>query len=569
MYGRDQPKPLLGVSDQPITKAAEDSLGLEREAQALADFIAGCVTPLTIAIQGDWGSGKTSLLRLIEERLDPKVNGKPREGPRPVEVIRFETWQYAQFGGGPMLPLSLLSMLAQRLAPPGRLSEVTGVIKRFARPVVGFALEKATMGFVEADQVGKLGAEEVDYAQQCDRLRQALHDIVAKKTEKGGAERIVVLIDDLDRIDPPLAIDILQTIKMFLDLEHCVFVLALDFEVVRLGVEQKYGIKDARKARAFFDKIIQLPFQVPVAKYDTGGFVLEMIERVGVPGFGHAQVDTLMLLADSSISFNPRAIKRAVNALYLTNLIARDKLARLDRVRGVATVALFGLLCMQARFPEAYSWLLAQQDTQSAMRAFAGAKEGEADELLNELKLGDEVDRAHFPLFARAFAEAVGELWSGDTGPLEVVLGITRATSVGEKNLAYRPSAEMREDNAAIMGEVLADVRARLPGAAVDQRKDGGWIYVTAEVRPSVWLTIEHSTTWLGVLIEGAPAELDAVATLLEGTHREKPNELHVWSAPGITRTRPAWKRRDLLLREATPRFADAWRRLTDPAHAA
>lgn len=238
----------LGVSDQPIAGKSEDWLSLSREACALAEFVARCVTPLTIAVQGDWGSGKTSLLRMIEEHLKPGAETSA-VGLGRVEVIRFETSQYAQFGGGPALPLSLLSMLARRLSPPGKLAPITNTLKNLARPAANAAIRGITGGLSQLDDYSVADGS-VDFAEQCDRLRGELQEAVRNKREK-GIDRFVVLIDDIDRIEPTLAIDILQTIKMFLDLESFVFILALDFAVVKEGVQAKFGSKTTAKRVLF------------------------------------------------------------------------------------------------------------------------------------------------------------------------------------------------------------------------------------------------------------------------------------------------------------------------------
>ena len=52
--------------------------------------------------------------------------------------------------------------------------------------------------------------------------------------------RLVVFIDDLDRCMPEKAIEVLEAIKLFLDVQGCIFVLGLDQEVIARGIELKY-----------------------------------------------------------------------------------------------------------------------------------------------------------------------------------------------------------------------------------------------------------------------------------------------------------------------------------------
>ena len=75
------------VIDQP-TAANEDRLNMKAYADALTQFIANAQSPLTIALQGEWGSGKTSLMNALKQSLvdDPDA---------PYLGVWINTWQYA------------------------------------------------------------------------------------------------------------------------------------------------------------------------------------------------------------------------------------------------------------------------------------------------------------------------------------------------------------------------------------------------------------------------------------------------------------------------------------------
>ena len=66
----DKNKINIGIVDQPNANFDSDSLNIKPHADALTNFIERCDTPITIGIQGEWGSGKTSLLNLIENNLN-------------------------------------------------------------------------------------------------------------------------------------------------------------------------------------------------------------------------------------------------------------------------------------------------------------------------------------------------------------------------------------------------------------------------------------------------------------------------------------------------------------------
>ena len=58
------------VNDKPIKSGKENLLGIDSYAEALSQFIQYSATPMTIGVQGEWGTGKTSLMNLIRENLE-------------------------------------------------------------------------------------------------------------------------------------------------------------------------------------------------------------------------------------------------------------------------------------------------------------------------------------------------------------------------------------------------------------------------------------------------------------------------------------------------------------------
>jgi predicted KAP-like P-loop ATPase len=61
----------VGRRDTPLTDDSVDALEIAPYARGLEHFICTCETPMTVGIQGEWGSGNTSMMRLIEKRLTP------------------------------------------------------------------------------------------------------------------------------------------------------------------------------------------------------------------------------------------------------------------------------------------------------------------------------------------------------------------------------------------------------------------------------------------------------------------------------------------------------------------
>jgi hypothetical protein len=101
---------------------------------------------------------------------------------------------------------------------------------------------KVGVGGLISIPVGELVgiAAENDLSKQMLEFKLNFSELVAQWAEpsSAGGKRVVICIDDLDRIEPLIALEMLESIKIFLDVEGCVFVLAVDYEVVQEGMKK-------------------------------------------------------------------------------------------------------------------------------------------------------------------------------------------------------------------------------------------------------------------------------------------------------------------------------------------
>lgn len=359
----------IGLTDSPIESLADEKLGLLDHVEALSEFIKSCQTPITIACQGDWGTGKTSMMNLVCEKL------KASQGTQKIETRWFNTWQFAQFQMQDEITLSLLSSFLEELGD----SEVRKILRGLGRLAFNRLSDLAKAAAELSTGTGDLIKDALDNAIQQDgasavrQLRSKIQEAVTALLKKKGADRIVVFIDDLDRLAPERAVEILETIKLFLDIPKCVFVLAVDYHVVSKGLEKKFGVSTSDlKGKSFFDKIIQLPFNLPVAQYNIRGYMITLFGSQF--RFKEEDVDLLVQLAENSIGANPRSLKRLFNTLQLLNIVARKK-NMLDG-DAIATAEerqrlLFSVLCLQLAYEPVYQMLL-KEEKQLSTEYFRG-----------------------------------------------------------------------------------------------------------------------------------------------------------------------------------------------------
>jgi hypothetical protein len=318
---------------------------------------------MTIAIQGDWGSGKTSIMEMVGDTIDKKA----------VHCVKFNTWQFSQFNTADNLSLSLIDAVIAGLeiddsetvsnmqSGISRIGEVMASVgKRALYMASDITLGSTTTGdlknLMEKDVISKANESLIE---TISTFKKRFQECVNKAVAKHGVNRILVFVDDLDRLQPLRAVELLEVLKIFLDCEKCVFVLALDYNVVVSGIKRKYGEDfKADKGRSFFDKIIQVPFKVPVAQYDISSFVRKTFEDVASVKFGDNDIKNYISLINLSIGSNPRSMKRLFNSyLLLMKVIDNEVLENDDSKK-----ALFAILCMQQRFENLYNYIVLNRD---------------------------------------------------------------------------------------------------------------------------------------------------------------------------------------------------------------
>ncbi len=355
-------------------KVIGDSLNNKPYARALAEFIQSCDTPMTIGLQGDWGIGKTSMMNMIKGCLTDSYCLK----------IDFNTWSYSQFKQDEYLALSCLEALigkvesemknVSELKKSQSLSDkiktardrVRGVISAVSVSVPGVSVNLGDVGDALS---GKKEKAYEDLAHQMTVFKEEFSSIINEFYKlRPDKHRVVIFIDDLDRVKPIKALELLEGIKNFIDVEGCVFVLAVDYEVVQSGMAQKLGV-DLQKTsgKSFFDKIIQLPFAMPTNNYELDEYIQDLLIQIQFEAFKNESAfkkdgasDFFHDITISTVGRNPRSIKRVINYADLLNKIRSNFRSKDDRVTKKDMQVLYALICMQIAWPELFTYFTRQ-----------------------------------------------------------------------------------------------------------------------------------------------------------------------------------------------------------------
>jgi len=353
---------MASIVDRPKQSTEGDLLEIEKYTNGLIEFIEHSATPITIGVQGEWGSGKTSLLNTIKEDLCDKNGAKHYP-------IWLNTWEYSLLSSPDETLIKIISGLVSQI---GELTQnqnnengkkaaaaLGSLMKGFGGVMGGFGGKAIEMA---GDAVSSATNKPSDNSIRA--LRVALQDVIDDAIKNSDKKAFIFFIDDLDRLDPAVAVNILELIKNLFDLNNCIFVLAIDYGVVVKGLQSKFGKmteENEWEFRAFFDKIIQLPFSMPTSDYNIGKYLQALL--VNVNYFAKADLQNEEILANIadivglSVGTNPRALKRLANSVALIEIIRGN-----EKITPDERVIEFALICIQIAYPLIYVLIQKESD---------------------------------------------------------------------------------------------------------------------------------------------------------------------------------------------------------------
>ena len=349
----------IGLNDN---YSIEDLLEVSNSIQGLTEFIENCSLPMTFSIQGDWGSGKSSIMHMIEKKLNEDKNSD-------VETMWIETWPYSQFDMENRLANSFLLLILSELQQTKEAKtakELLRIASENAAKVTKAVLAESAKKYLGQEFAQTISNFEIDTEKEnptfaINQLRDKFSNAIKKHLKNKRKKRMVIFVDDLDRIQPKRAVELLEVMNIFINCDSCVFVLAVDYSVVVRGVLAKYGNDfDEKKCRDFFDKIIQVPYRVPVMKYDIAKYINSCLKGIGVDNKkDDEQLKKYQMLLEASVGKNPRSIKRIFNA-FLLSIKSVDKKIVKDKNK---MIVLFALQCLQNKYESVYNYILNRNDS--------------------------------------------------------------------------------------------------------------------------------------------------------------------------------------------------------------
>lgn len=329
-------------SDRALENSADDKFGFVGMAKRLAPSIieASRGDGMVIGLEGRWGSGKTSLLNFLREELSSSENDN-------IHTIMIEPWLN---GDAASLVMSLLGPIAEVLKNreetlaqtsdvnsdeiKAKGAEVFGMLRDYSQKTARQLAPLASLAnyvIPGAESVGKAletYAKAMDQFSGKDVTPSVLKRSIAEKIIESDV-RFVVILDDLDRLEPAQAVEVVRLVRSVADFPKIAYLMCYDRRVLAQALETGLNVRDGD---LFLQKIVQLTFSIPLPEpFDLRTQFRNEAKAIfkGVHGdeSDSALLDDLSAAVDregSGLS-TPRDVKLALNGIrFVYSAVSKD-----------------------------------------------------------------------------------------------------------------------------------------------------------------------------------------------------------------------------------------------------
>ena len=335
------------LSDQPLTSPSDDALDRAAFAQKFAKSILtiGTNKSFVYSIEGAWGSGKSTILEFTKHYLTHRddLGQKIALEADPI-IIDLSLWWFS--GSGDLLHQFLGQISAQLRGKVSKaLQKLPGLLDTLSD---GLTLASAAAPVLAAAIPATKAAAAIAIRAATPPDLHALHGKLRKLLEE-QSQRIVVFLDDIDRLQPNEILQVFQAVKAIAALPRLIYVLAFDRSAVAAALKRA-GIENHDE---YFEKIIQASWAVPLpAKLDLDSMMKDRIlkpirEDAGARWQQERWTQIYWGRLDQLIG-TPRQINRLTNAVRASLPPVKDEVNPVDFIAFHA---------LKVLVPKAYGWI--------------------------------------------------------------------------------------------------------------------------------------------------------------------------------------------------------------------
>ena len=315
-------------------------LGIKYYKNIIIETIKKSYPKFSIGIYGDWGTGKTTLMNLVFDELKEENNNS-------IIPVWFNAWRYERENQFALFPL--LQTIANSIPENEgeKKKNVKKTINKFGRAFIKGLIksipEFASLVFPSSiteplktirdntdqeiqkaegedisllDKISQMIMDETLYSTHIENIEKSIADV----REEDKSFKIVVFIDDLDRCSPNKTLEVLESIKVFLDLRGFIFVLGLSHNKISELITAYYKDKEIGiDGYQYLKKIIQIPINLPLWNAnDIEKLIDDFVKKGILDDENHKEIinDNIGLII-TAIENNPRDIKRFLNSFII------------------------------------------------------------------------------------------------------------------------------------------------------------------------------------------------------------------------------------------------------------
>ena len=337
-------------ADKPIKTGSEDLLGRSFFSKQLAKALYECDARdgLVIGLFGKWGSGKTSVINMTMNEI--KNMGEDSEN-EPL-IVTFSPWNYSDKDNLTRLFFHRLITRIEGQDNQSEKKELGKKLKKYVNildglalvPVFGNALAAVLKGFAR-DWVNKL-LEVPDL----DKAKEDLETILKESNQK-----IIVMIDDIDRLTNSQIRDIFHLVKQVGNLPNIVYILSMDREIVCRALKEIHNIDGYE----YLEKIIQIPFEIPqISKIKVHEYLFNQLDKI----INDTSNDTII-----DDNYWGKVFVNCVSP-YIDNLRAINRLTNIFKFKyqalyqEVSVEDMIGITTLEVLEPKLYKWIYNNKD---------------------------------------------------------------------------------------------------------------------------------------------------------------------------------------------------------------
>ena len=381
-------------SDKPLTKPKDDRLAYSPFAERLAESLLAMAPPdgFVVALYGSWGSGKTTVVNFIVHYLEDRP-----DDDQPI-IVHFNPWW---FSGRENLIRAFFDQLQAALT--GHWKSGWRQARRHLAQFAGLVSE-APVPYASTSKVLKRVIEPKQ--PDTNALKQSIAETLQKQDK-----RIVIVIDDIDRLTPEEIRQLFRVIKAVADFPNVLYLLAFDREIVAKALTEKQDLPGDQ----YLEKIVQVPIDLPLPdrlslQNMLFGCLAPVLQDPPDELFDQNYWREVYFGGVDPFITTPRDVVRLVNAF-------RMMYSHPDVSGGVNAVDFIGLETLRVFHPAAYDRVRRNREQFEGSDESLGETEVESlrrfhEEWLGELKLSEKT-KDHVKRLLVLLYPKLGTIWGG------------------------------------------------------------------------------------------------------------------------------------------------------------